>query len=110
MSSITSGARRPDSRSHGRRAMMLYIVRHAIAEERDPNSSEEQDSQRPLTEAGRKKFRQIAGALASLGTQIDLILSSPYLRAADTAKILRKELDLEKDKLVTVDDLAPGGD
>jgi phosphohistidine phosphatase len=90
--------------------MNLYIVRHAIAEERDPTSSEEQDSQRPLTNAGRKKFRQIARALGNLGTPIDLILTSPYLRAADTARILRKELDLNKDKLITVADLAPGGD
>ena len=90
--------------------MMLYIVRHAIAEERDPHSSEETDSQRPLTDAGRKKFRQIGQALANLGTQVDLILTSPYLRAADTAKILRKELGVEKDKLISVDELAPGGD
>ncbi len=90
--------------------MILYIVRHAIAEVRDPSNSEEQDSQRPLTDAGRKKFRQIARALGSLGTQIDLILTSPYLRAADTAGILHKRLDLTKDQLITVDDLAPGGD
>jgi phosphohistidine phosphatase len=90
--------------------MMLYIVRHAIAEDRDPNSSEQQDSQRPLTDAGRKKFAKIARALGSMGTQIDLILTSPYLRAADTAQILRKELDLGKERLIKVDDLTPGGD
>src|SRR5512146_857348 len=110
MSSTLSGVQRRTSLSHGRRAMILYIVRHAIAEQRDPSNSEEQDSQRPLTDTGRKKFRQIARALGKLGTQIDLILTSPYLRAADTARILRKELDLGKDKVITVEDLAPGGD
>ncbi len=90
--------------------MILYIVRHAIAEQRDPNSSEEEDSQRPLTDTGRKKFRQIARALGDLGTQINLILTSPYLRAADTARILQKKLDLDKDSLVRVDDLSPVGD
>ncbi len=90
--------------------MILYIVRHAIAENRDPNNSEQQDSQRPLTDPGRKKFRQIARALGNLGTQIDLILTSPYLRAADTAQILRKKLDLNKEQLIKADDLAPGGD
>lgn len=89
---------------------MLYIVRHAIAADRDPNSNEEQDSQRPLTDAGRKKFAKIVRALGSLGTQIDLILTSPYLRAADTAQILRKELDIDKERLLKVDNLAPGGD
>ena len=67
-------------------------------------------SQRPLTGAGRKKFRQIAQALDSLGTKIDLILTSPYLRAADTAKILRKQFGLNREQLIEVADLAPGGD
>lgn len=90
--------------------MILYIVRHAIAEQRNNNSSEEEDSQRPLTDAGRKKMRQIARGLKELGAKIDLILTSPYLRAADTARTLRKKLDLEKDKLVMMDNLSPVGD
>lgn len=90
--------------------MNLYIVRHAIAEQRDSHSSEEEDSQRPLTDTGRKKFRQIALRLGQLGTRLDLILTSPYLRAADTARILQKKLDLQNDKLVIVDDLSPVGD
>jgi phosphohistidine phosphatase len=90
--------------------MILYIVRHAIAEQREENISEEKDSQRPLTEQGRKKFRRIARRLREMGTQIDLILTSPYLRAADTAGILQEKLQLEKDKLVTIAGLAPGAD
>ena len=90
--------------------MILYIVRHAIAADRQPDSSEQRDSERPLTDAGRKKFKQIARALDNLGTQIDLILTSPYLRAADTAGILRKKLNLDKERLIQIDDLAPGGD
>lgn len=38
-----------------------------------------------------------------------MILASPYVRAADTADILRKKLDLGQDQLVTEPDLAPGG-
>ncbi len=90
--------------------MNLYVVRHAIAEQRDTSSSEDEDSRRPLTQTGRKKFRQIAKGLRDMDTQIDLILSSPYLRAADTARILQKKLDLDKDKLVMMDDLSPVGD
>ncbi len=48
--------------------------------------------------------------MRDLETQIDLILSSPYLRAADTARILQKKLRLDKDKLVMMDDLSPTGD
>ncbi len=90
--------------------MILYVVRHAIAEQRNLDNSEEQDSQRPLTDEGRKKFRKIARALDDLGTKIDLILTSPYLRAADTAQMLRKKLNLDKEQLIKADDLAPGGD
>jgi len=55
-------------------------------------------------------MRQIARGLKELGAKIDLILTSPYLRAADTARTLRKKLDLEKDKLVMMDNLSPVGD
>lgn len=89
--------------------MNLYIVRHAIAEQRQDNSNNGQDSQRPLTDTGRKKMRKIARGLKQLGTEIDLILTSPYLRAADTARILQKKLDLKDDQVISLDDLAPGG-
>ncbi len=90
--------------------MNLYIVRHAIAETREENNSEAEDSQRPLTDQGRKKFRKIARGLSDMGVQIDMILTSPYVRAADTAKILRKKLGLGKDQLAIMQDIAPGGD
>lgn len=90
--------------------MNLYIVRHAIAETREEAASEAEDSQRPLTDQGRKKFRKIARGLQDMGIEIDLILTSPYVRAADTADILRKKLHLGKDQLVIEQDLAPGGD
>ena len=90
--------------------MNLYIVRHAIAEPRDSNNTEQADSQRELTREGRKKMRQIAKGLNDMGVQIDLILTSPYIRAADTARILQKKLGLDKETLVETDNLIPGGD
>ncbi|HEX8990396.1 MAG TPA: phosphohistidine phosphatase SixA [Anaerolineales bacterium] len=89
--------------------MILYIVRHAIAEQRDSTSSEVQDSQRPLTDEGRKKFRQIARGLEDRETRIDLILTSPYLRALDTARLLHKKLELDPEKLLIMEDLSPLG-
>ena len=89
--------------------MILYIIRHAIAEQRDSNSSEQEDSQRPLTNEGRKKMRKIAQGLKELGTPIDLVLTSPYLRAVDTARIVAKRFDLDPDKLIQADDLSPVG-
>lgn len=87
--------------------MNLYIVRHAIAVPRgDPGY--EDDSQRPLTNAGRKKFRKIVKGLAQLGTEFDVILTSPYVRARDTAKILAKEFGMKKN-LSYSDNLIPPG-
>lgn len=90
--------------------MILYIVRHAIAEQRDDVNNAQDDSQRALTDEGRRKMRRIARGLKEMETQIDVILTSPYLRAADTARILQKKLDLKKEKLVITENLAPFGD
>jgi len=83
--------------------MKLYLVRHAIAE--DVRESED-DSLRPLTEKGREKMRRIAQALNELGVQPDLIVSSPYVRASQTASVLAKELKY-KEELAYSDFLVP---
>jgi len=86
--------------------MKLYLVRHAIAED---IGDHEDDSLRPLTEKGREKMRRIAGALAELGIQPDLIVSSPYVRASQTAVILAKELKY-KEELAYSNFLMPMGE
>ena len=88
--------------------MILYIVRHAIAEQADPKAPQD-DSQRPLTEKGRMRMRQIARGLKALEAEIDLILTSPYLRASDTARILAKQYDLGKDQVIKSENLIPAG-
>jgi phosphohistidine phosphatase len=88
--------------------MNLYIIRHAIAV--DEGSPEyEEDSQRPLTDKGKKKMRQIAKGLRTLGVDFDLILSSPYIRAKETAEILEDVFKLKKD-IEFSDNLIPMGD
>ncbi len=89
--------------------MILYIIRHAIAAQAGTNGPAEDDSQRPLTDKGRKKMRQIAQGLKELETQIDLVLSSPYLRAKQTARILAKKFELSKDKVILTENLSPTG-
>ncbi len=88
--------------------MNLYIVRHAIAVDRE-TSSDEDDSQRPLTDTGSKKMQKIAKGLRQLNVDFDVILSSPYVRARDTAEILANEFKL-KDKLAFSENLVPPGD
>jgi phosphohistidine phosphatase len=89
--------------------MILYIIRHAIAVQAGTNGSAEDDSQRPLTDEGRKKMRKIAKGLKELEVQIDLVMTSPYLRAAQTTKILAKKFDLSKEQVITTDNLMPTG-
>jgi phosphohistidine phosphatase len=85
--------------------MNLYIVRHAIAVD-EATSDYESDSERTLTDKGRRKMRQIAKALRSLGVEFDLILSSPYVRACETAEILADVFKMKK-KVVLSDNLIP---
>ena len=87
--------------------MNLYIIRHAIAVD-EATSNYESDSERPLTDKGRKKMRQIAKALRHLGVEFDLILSSPYIRAWETAEILADVFKM-KNKIAFSDNLIPLG-
>jgi phosphohistidine phosphatase len=85
--------------------MDLYIIRHGIAVEAGAPGFEH-DSQRPLTEKGREKMQSIATGLRALGVDFDQILSSPYLRAWETAKILADVFKI-KDKLAFSEYLVP---
>jgi len=87
--------------------MNLYIIRHAIAV--DEGAPEYEDSQRPLTDKGKKKMRQIAKGLHTLGVGFDLILSSPYVRAKETAEILAEVFKMKK-KIELSENLIPMGD
>ena len=69
--------------------MFLYLVRHAVAGDADPAQWPD-DRDRPLTPDGEKKFREVAAGLATLATKVDVLLSSPLVRAWQTAVILQK--------------------
>jgi len=84
--------------------MNLYLIRHAIAVD-----EYEDDSQRPLTDKGKKKMRQIAKGLRALGVDFDLILSSPYDRSKETAEILADVFKVKAD-IAFSDNLVPMGD
>ena len=88
--------------------MNLYIIRHAIAVD-EGTPEYEQDSERPLTDKGKKKMRQIAKGLRTLSVDFDLILSSPYVRAKETAEILADVFKVKAD-IAFSDNLIPMGD
>ena len=87
--------------------MDLYIVRHGIAIDReDPKCPP--DPERYLTEDGLEKTRQVAKRVAALGITPDLLISSPYVRAMQTAEIFASALDYSKQKIRRTDVLLPG--
>jgi phosphohistidine phosphatase len=86
--------------------MKIYIVRHAIAVSR--GSPEIRDEDRPLTEEGMEKMRHVAVGLCALDLRPQLILSSPLLRARQTAEILLEAFD-NRIELKIIPSLAPSG-
>jgi phosphohistidine phosphatase len=68
----------------------LFLVRHAIAEDRDFERWPD-DADRPLTDEGEALFRQAARGLARIVPTVDAMLASPFARAWRTAEILAKE-------------------
>jgi phosphohistidine phosphatase len=66
------------------------------------------DAARPLTPKGKRQLRQIATALQNLGLDFNLILSSPFLRARQTAEIIARSRK-RKNRVAFSDELAPGG-
>jgi phosphohistidine phosphatase len=87
--------------------MEIYVVRHGIAIDReDPKCPP--DPERYLTEEGIEKTKRVAAAVAALGASPDLLLSSPYVRAMQTAEIFASALDYSKQKIRRTDLLLPG--
>jgi phosphohistidine phosphatase len=87
--------------------MQLLIVRHAIAEDRLVfAASKKRDDLRPLTDRGRERMTQAARGLHRLVPRLDLLATSPLVRAVQTAQILAREYAC--DQAVEVPCLAPG--
>jgi phosphohistidine phosphatase len=79
----TEGAHSPDG------IYQLYLMRHGIAADRDASLD---DSKRPLTAEGSTKLRAIARGLARIGVELDWIVSSPFVRAFESAEIIAEQL------------------
>jgi phosphohistidine phosphatase len=88
--------------------MILYLVRHGIAvDPNDPKSPPEPE--RPLTAKGVQKSRTAALGLYELGVKPDVVIASPYVRAAQTAEIFAEALGFPPQKIRTHDALKPSG-
>jgi phosphohistidine phosphatase len=86
--------------------MELYLLRHGIAEDDSPTGK---DADRQLTEEGRRKLRDTLKTAAGAGVKLGSIVSSPYLRARQTAEIAKEILGF-KDDLLFSEALKPEAD
>ena len=85
--------------------MKLYVMRHGPAED---TAASGRDGDRALTTSGRERVRSVAKRLVEVGEAPRVIISSPLVRALQTAEIVAAELGI--DKVETGHELAPGGD
>ena len=86
--------------------MEIWLLRHASAEDR---SSSGRDADRTLTDDGHRRAREVARGLAVLEPGIELVLTSPFARARQTAEPAARALKLS-DRLRETAALEPGRD
>ncbi|MCC6222885.1 MAG: phosphohistidine phosphatase SixA [Thermoleophilia bacterium] len=79
--------------------MQVFLVRHAEAAPGQP------DELRPLTAHGRDQARELGDRLRREGTRVDVVLTSPLLRARETGRLVARELGAS---LRVSEELAPG--
>jgi phosphohistidine phosphatase len=85
----------------------FYIMRHGVAVMRGAAALLD-DTKRPLTPEGKQRMRDIASGLVRIGFDVDWIVSSPLVRAVETAEIVGEALT-SKPPLEFSDELRPGG-
>jgi phosphohistidine phosphatase len=89
--------------------MNLYILRHAIAADPgDPGMPAGlRDFDRPLTTEGRRRLRRSIAGMEALDVRPGLVVSSPLVRAIQTAEVFMKGMGISRDAFVVTPNLAP---
>ena len=85
----------------------LYVMRHGLAVTRGSVRFSD-DAQRPLVPEGKEKMREIAGGLKRMGFEVDWIVTSPLVRAVETAGIIAESL-ASSVPVDVCDAMRPGG-
>ncbi|MEK6299237.1 MAG: phosphohistidine phosphatase SixA [Acidobacteriota bacterium] len=88
--------------------MELYLIRHGVAQQLGLKN-DFTDEKRTLTTEGRDRMREAARGLRKLGVQLDLLLTSPLVRAVETAELVAEAVGLSKKEIIQTGGLAPGG-
>jgi phosphohistidine phosphatase len=73
--------------------LQLYLLRHADAG--DPMAWSGDDAERPLSAKGKRQARRLGSLLADIGWKPDLILTSPKVRAAQTARLVGNAIEVK---------------
>jgi len=84
----------------------IYLIRHGLAEER--GNSWPDDAKRPLTDEGISRMRKSVRGLSRLGVTLDVVLTSPLVRARQTAEIVAAGVS-PRPSLISAESLAPDG-
>jgi len=84
----------------------LYLIRHAVAEERGDEWPD--DAKRPLSDDGSARMRKAARGLDRLGVTLEVVVTSPLVRTKQTAEIVAAAMN-PRPPIVAADSLAPGG-
>ncbi len=74
-------------------SVQLYLLRHAHAGE--PAEWEGDDDQRPLTRKGRRQSKRLGTFMRAVGLKPDALVTSPLVRAAETAELVAKALHID---------------
>ena len=90
------------SRSYGKINSVIWLLRHGDAEHTEGKA----DAERELTTKGERQARAAGQALKQLGVKLDVCLTSPKVRARQTAELACKELGVK----VEEDERLVGGD
>jgi phosphohistidine phosphatase len=86
-------------------AVELFVIRHARAG--SPGDRWPNDDDRPITDDGRARFLEVVQGLARLDVSFDRVVSSPLVRARDTALLLAPLT--RNPEIALLDALGPGG-
>ncbi|ARM75628.1 phosphohistidine phosphatase SixA [Acidianus manzaensis] len=85
----------------------ILIVRHGDAE---PKIDGKEDKDRKLVKKGIKQMKRIANFIDEMEYNIDRIITSPYIRAYQSAEAILDELGIDDKKIETMDELSPDKD
>lgn len=86
--------------------LQVYLLRHGIAEDGKPGTA---DRDRALTAEGKRKLREVLRVAKAAEVRPEIILSSPYKRAKETA-VIAAELLGHKGEIIYSNALVPSGD